>query len=362
MAAKLDAFSRSNRSHRAWISVAAEVPIVDVVILFNEPTLAREHPDFAQEAGVLESVAAFERALSSPGHRVRQIGITDSVATVIEGIIAKRPDVIVNLCEGFGGHTGGEAHWAGLLELLGVPYTGSPPECLALVRDKARTKWLLSGAGLSTAPFVCVQPGERLPRQPLSAWLNKGPLFVKPASEDASLGIGTESVVTDWPALERQVETVAARYGAVLIETYIDGREFNVGVIESPEIQCLPLAEIEFQVSDDLRWPIVTYQGKWASGSAADRATPVRCPAEVEPALADSIRAVALAAYRVTGCRDYARVDLRVDRSGNIFILEVNANPDAGPNAGLARMLRAAGIEYDSLVERLVAIAAARIS
>ena len=243
-----------------------------------------------------------------------------------------------------------------------MPYTGSPPECLGLVRDKARTKWLLKWTGLPTAPFVCSRSrANGCPASSrLSTWLANGPLFVKPATEDASLGIGPESVVTDWPALERQVETVAARYGAVLIEPYIDGREFNVGVIELPELQCLPLAEIEFQTSGNLRWPIVTYEGKWAADSAADRATPVRCPAEVEPALADAIRGAALAAYRVTGCRDYARIDLRVDRSGNIFILEVNANPDAGPNAGLARMLRAAGIEYDSFVERLVGTAAAR--
>jgi D-alanine-D-alanine ligase len=333
---------------------------LDIAILFNEPTLPPEHPDFMQEAGVLQSVAAFEESLIRPEHRVFRIEIADTVEPLIKTIAARRPDVIVNLCEGFAGHTGGEAHLAGLLELLGVPYTGSPPECLALVRDKARTKWLLSGAGLPTASFVCVQPGELLPKQPLSAWLNKGPLFVKPASEDASLGIGPESVVTDWPALKRQVETVAARYGAVLIEPYIDGSEFNVGVIELRELQCLPLAEIEFQTSGNLRWPIVTYDGKWASGSAADRATPVRCPAEVEPPLAESIRAAALAAYRVTGCRDYARIDLRVDRSGTIFILEVNANPDAGPKAGLARMLRAAGIEYKSFAERLFATAAAR--
>ena len=333
---------------------------MEIAILFNEPTLPPEHPDFVQEAGVLESVAAFEESLKPAVHRVFRIGIADSVEPVVKSIAARRPDVIVNLCEGFGGHTAGEAHLAGFLELLGVSYTGSTPECLALVRDKARTKWLLSGAGLPTAPFVCVQPGERLPKQPLSAWLNKGPLFVKPAAEDASLGIGPESVVSDWPALERQVETVAARYGAVLVEPYIDGREFNIGVIEIPEPQCLPLAEIEFQVSDDLRWPIVTYQGKWAAGSSEDRATPVRCPAEVKPRLADAIRAAALAAYRVTGCRDYARIDLRVDRSDNIFILEVNANPDAGPKAGFARMLRVAGIEYDSFVERLIVTAAAR--
>ena len=270
--------------------------------------------------------------------------------------------MIVNYCEGFAGQTAGEPHLAALWELLRIPYTGSPPECLALVRDKAHTKWLLAGAGLPTASFVRVDAGEPPPREPLTTWLADGPLFVKPAAEDASLGIAAESIVADWPALSRQVESVTARYGNALVERDIDGREFNVGVIALAELQCLPLSEIEFRIGEKLPWPIVTYAGKWEPGSAADRSTPVRCPADVDPGLAATIRRIALAAYRLTGCRDYARVDLRVDRGGNVFILEVNANPDAGPKAGLARALQAAGIGYDDFIERLVATAARRES
>lgn len=331
-----------------------------VAIVFNEPTLPSEHSEYEQEAGVLESVAAFADALRRRGHSVCEIGLGDSMVPTIDRIANETPGVIVNLCEGIGGDTACEAHFAAVLETLRMPYTGCPPECLELVRDKARTKWLLRGAGLPTAPFVRIEPGDGVPRQPLEEWLDHGPLFVKPADEDASLGIGPESVVTDRSALARQIEHVAARYGAVLVEPYIDGREFNVGIIELPKMHCLPLAEIEFQTDGGLKWPIVTYEGKWNMGSAADRATPVRCPANLEPRLADAIRDVAIRAYRATGCRDYARIDLRVDRAGNIFILEVNANPDAGPNAGLARMLAAAGIGYDDFVERLVDTAANR--
>ncbi|HEY2146916.1 MAG TPA: hypothetical protein VGH32_03200 [Pirellulales bacterium] len=334
--------------------------MMHIAIVFNEPTLPSEHSDYEQEAGVLESVTAFEATLRRRGYSVCEIGLGGSIVPTIDRIANERPGVVVNLCEGIGGHTAGEAHFAALLETLRIPYTGCPPECLGLVRDKACTKWLLRGAGLPTTPFVRIELGETVPRQPLEVWLAGGPLFVKPSDEDASLGIGPESVVTDWPALELQVERVAARYGAVLVEPYIDGREFNVGIFELPDLKCLPLAEVEFQTGGGLKWPIVTYEGKWAAGSAADRATPVRCPADIEPQLADRIREAALGAYRVTGCRDYARVDLRVDRAGNIFILEVNANPDAGPNAGLARMLAAAGISLDDFVERLVVTAAAR--
>ena len=364
---------------------------MDVAILYNEPVLPPEHGDFQQEAGVLESVAAFEGALGGSGHEVWRLGVGNSVQAVLERLSHRRPQVIVNFCEAFAGQTVGEPHLAALFELLAIPYTGSPPECLALVRDKARTKWLLAGAGLPTAPFVLLTPGDPLPKQPLATWLANGRLFVKPAAEDASLGISQESVVSNWPALERQIEHVS-KYGNVLVEPYIDGREFNIGVIALikgfrtlfpprtdedatashkknssdplfvplPELECLPLAEIEFRTGSDTRWPIVTYDGKWSAGSAADRATPVRCPADVDGALADRIRKTALAAFRITGCRDYARVDLRVDRAGNIFILEVNANPDAGPNAGLARALGAAGIEYRDFVLQLVATAAAR--
>lgn len=333
-----------------------------VQVIFNRPTLQSDDPDSAQESGVVESVAASAAALQGRGHHVSEMTIRESIAPFLEGIADDRPDVIVNLCEGFAGNTAGEAHFAAVLETLRIPYTGSPPECLGLVRNKARTKWLLRGAGLPTAPFVRIEAGDGAPRQPLVEWLAQGPLFVKPADEDASLGIGPESVVTDWPALTRQVGHVASRYGAVLVEHYIDGREFNVGIIELPDLQCLPLAEIEFQSGTGLKWPIVTYEGKWTTGSSADLATPVRCPANVEARLADAIRDVAIRAYRATGCRDYARIDLRVDRAVNVFILEVNANPDAGPKAGLARMLAAAGIAYDDFVERLVSTAAARRS
>ncbi len=324
---------------------------------------------------MLESVAAIETALGDSGHEVWRLGAADSVEEIVNRLSERRPQVIVNFCEAFAGATAGEAHLAALFELLGIPYTGSPPECLALVRDKARTKWLLAGAGLPTAPFVLLQPGDSLPEQPLSTWLKSGPLFVKPAAEDASLGISQESAVADWPALERRTEYVS-QYGALLIEPFIDGREFNVGVIALRHVgeslrdsrtasrndaaTCLPVAEIEFKTSADNRWPIVTYDGKWSTDSDADRATPVRCPANVDESLAERIRDAALAAFQITGCRDFARVDLRVDRAGGIFILEVNANPDAGPNAGLARALTAAGIEYRDFALRLAATAAER--
>jgi D-alanine-D-alanine ligase len=334
---------------------------VDVLVLYNAPTLPPDDQDFASEAGVLESVEAVVFALSRAGHRVRQSPAGDSPAELLLKLeMGGDVDVIVNLCEGFGGLPAAEPHVAGLLELGGAAYTGSPPDCLSLARNKARTKWLLRGAGLPTAEFLLVGRGDSLDRRAAEELLQRGPAIVKPAAEDASLGLGSDSVVADLPALEQQVRAVHGRYGDALVEQFIAGREFNVGIVALPKPVALPLAEIEFQSDPSLRWPIVTYDAKWATGSGADRATPVRCPADVDAGLAARIQSIGLRAFQLTGCRDYARVDIRVDQAGQPFILEVNANPDLGPSAGLARAVRASGMDYDAFIARLVETARGR--
>ncbi len=334
---------------------------LDVLLLYNEPTLPADDPDWAAEAGVLESVEAVSAALLARGHRVRTLAVGSSPAELLTQLAhLAPPDVVFNLFEGLSGVGRGESEIAGLLELLEHPLTGSPAECLALVRDKARTKWLLAGAGLATPAFELIGEADAIDSARLAELLADGPLFVKPAHEDASQGIGPDSIVSDTPALIRQIETVRGRYKAVLVERFIVGREFNAAVIALPDAELLPLAEIEFTGPEPPGWRIVTYEAKWAAGSAADRSTPARCPARVDPATAQQIGRIALAAFRLTGCRDYARVDLRMDAAGQVFVLEVNANPDIGPGGGFFRSLGVAGFTYEDFVERLVQNAFAR--
>lgn len=328
-----------------------------VLLLSNAPVLSSDHPDFASEAGVDDSLQAFAVALRAHGHEFRSLALGSSVQPLLTVVDDFRPEVLVNFCESFAGRVEAESYLAGFLELLPVPYTGSSPETLALVRRKDRTKWLLQGAGLPTAKFWLVPKSNPLPEAELRAALDQGALFVKPAGEDASLGISDSSVVESYERLIAQVAEVRDRYGDVLIERYIDGREFNIAIIALPEIEILPLAEIRFA---DLPWPIVTYDAKWTPGTPGFEGTPVDCPAQLSPELADRIRETARAAFELTGCRDYARVDLRVDRSDQVFVLEVNPNPDLSPDAGFARALRAAGIDYADFVERLISVAAAR--
>lgn len=328
---------------------------LDVLVLYNEPSLPADHPDWAAEAGVLESVEAVEAALVQYGHRVRRHGVGPRVEDVLDHLAGVAPaDVVFNLFEGFSGVGRGEAEVSGLVELLGFPMTGSGAESLALVRDKARTKWLLAGAGLPTAEFRLIRADEPVPVDSCRDLLAAGPLIVKPAHEDASQGIGPESIVHDASALERQVATIRERYGAVLVERFIAGREFNAAVIDLGQPELLPLAEIEFSGPGEPGMQIVTYDAKWIADGEADRATPARCPANVDEATAVRIHEVALAAFRLTGCRDYARVDMRTDSQGRVYILEVNGNPDIGPSAGLARAIRTAGYDYAELVNRMV--------
>ena len=150
-----------------------------------------------------------------------------------------------------------------------------------------------------------------------------------------------------------RVARVRAAYGPrVLVEAYLPGREFNVGVLALPEPEPLPVAEIVYDRPPGC-WPILTYAAKWAPGSAEDLSSPALCPAQVEPALAERLGRLALPALRATGCRDYSRVDFRLDARGAPMILEVNPNPDLDPAVGPARAIRAAGRDYAATVADL---------
>jgi D-alanine-D-alanine ligase len=326
-----------------------------VLILYNEPVLPPGHPDAESEHEILETVDVVAGHLKQAGYQVGRLGVQRDPAVLLDGLRAERPDVVFNLFEGLADHYETEAHVAGLLEWLGVPFTGCPSQAMVLARNKHGAKLLLRGAGLPTPAFFVV---ERLPV--LSCPL-KWPVIVKPANQDASIGLDQGSVVTDLERLNRRVGYLLERYGPpVLIEQFIAGREFNVGLIEAPQLRVLPLAEILFLEKDPSVWPIVTYDAKWKPGSRDYEATPPSYPAKVSPRLAARLAALAEQAFRLFGCRDYARVDFRVSPAGKPYVLEVNANPDFSPTAGLAGGLAAAGITHAQFTLALVHNALAR--
>jgi D-alanine-D-alanine ligase len=320
-----------------------------VAVLFNAPSLPPDHPDSASEADVVEVARVVAEGLVRQGFDAWPLPASPPIGKVLGQLANPSPDVVFNLIEGFAGSSGGEAHVTGMLELLGLPYTGCPPEAQALCHSKAKTKAVLQGMGLPTARFAVVRSDEPIPRYP-GPW----PTILKPEAEDASLGIDQSSVADSPEAIVEGVARLRVSHGGdVLIEAYLPGREFNVGVLALPDPVALPLAEILYRVPAG-SWPILTYAAKWAPGSAEDLASLPLCPAEVEPGLADRISRLAIEAFRVTGCRDYARVDFRLDAGGAPMILEVNPNPDIGPSAGWARALRASGRDYEGTLAGLV--------
>jgi D-alanine-D-alanine ligase len=176
------------------------------------------------------------------------------------------------------------------------------------------------------------------------------PTICKPAAEDASVGVEQRSVARTMRALTARVDAMLELWDEVLVQRYVDGREINVAILGDT---VLPISEIDFAAMPRGMWRIVTYQSKWAVGSEEDVGATPRCPADLPPKLAAEVRRVALAAWKLVGGEGYGRIDMRIDNAGQPWILEVNANPDIAPDAGLARMASVAGIEYPALVRTM---------
>ncbi|HJT77008.1 MAG TPA: hypothetical protein VJ739_07365 [Gemmataceae bacterium] len=299
-----------------------------VLVLYNEPVLPAGHPAFASEHEIVETAESAAHTLADAGFEVRSLGVGADPTVLLTELRRERPDVVFNLFEGLATHTGTEATVVGLLEWLGVPCTGSPSAALALALDKSRTKHLLHGAGLPTPAFLAVE------QLPVPAWSHGWPAIVKPARQDASVGIEQASVVTSPEQLARRCAWVLERFGPpVLVEQFIPGREFHVHVLEEVvlpggrSLLLLPLAEIVFLEEGEGYWPIYSYDAKWAPGSREYETTPLRSPVTLDAAPMGRLTEIARAAFDLLGCRDYARLDVRMTGGGEFFVLEVNPNP-----------------------------------
>ena len=258
---------------------------------------------------------------------------------------ARRADLVFNLCEGINGHARFEDFVVGTLELTGVPFTGCRTWPTSVCHRKHVANTLLSSAGLPVPAFMVAQANKAGAEFPL-------PAIVKPAAEDASVGIDNGSVCTSKRALKKRVAQMLEQFEEVLVQEYIPGREFNVGFVGK---RMLPIAEIRFDTLPDGTWPIVSYAAKWIEGSPEDEGTVPICPAELDPDLASRLGQIARTAWEhLSDGEGYGRVDIRLSADGQPYVLEVNPTPDLSSNAGLARMGRAFGWGYDDLVMQIV--------
>jgi D-alanine-D-alanine ligase len=314
-----------------------------------------------KESTIVETVGdemrAIRLALREKGYQVRVVNLEDDLDHLILTVRSFRPDAILNLVEIFADDPILESAIAGLFDLLGVPYTGATPLCLATCQRKFRTKVMLAAEGVPTPRHRLVE------RLPLPRRLGLGyPLIVKPVREDASGGVNRESVVYDRSALEKRVAWVLEHFAQpALIETYIHGREIHAAVMGNDPPRVLPLMEVLFEDGGPREPQILSYDAKWDPESrdfySFETVVP---PRRLPPGVARRIRDIALRSYRCLGCRDYARVDMRLDAEGNPFVLEVNPNPDLVSGTGFMACGEAGGRSFAEILSEIVEMAIAR--
>lgn len=296
----------------------------------------------AADASIISTVAVVEASLASEGNEIVRVPVHPD-AKWIDRLRRARVDLVFNLCESIDGVAALEPPVISVLELLSLPYTGSSSWTTSLTLRKHIVNAALDRVGLPVPKFAVVRRGGAIPAVGF-------PAICKPAAEDASIGIEQRSVVRTTRALTERVGAMLERWDEVVVQRYVDGREVNVGILGDVT---LPISEIDFGNMPKGMWRIVTYRSKWEGGSDEDLGSAPRCPARLPASVASQLRKIAMAAWRIVGGTGYGRVDMRIDERGRPWILEVNANPDISPDAGLARMARVAGIEYGSLIRKV---------
>jgi len=248
-----------------------------------------------------------------------------------------------------------------MLEMLQIPYLGSDPLTLTVCLDKARAKEILSYHGVPTAPFSVVRSMEEFEDARV-----KFPVIVKPLHEGSSKGIYNSCVVRNTEELEREVRILLATYGQpAIVEQFLSGREFTIALLGNGDhVRTLPIVEIKFDALPPGVNPIYSYEAKWIWDTTENPLEIFACPADLEADLQDEIETICKDTYRVLNCRDWSRIDVRLDANGKPHILEINPLPGILPrpedNSCFPKAARAAGLSYNQLINSVLDIAMER--
>jgi D-alanine-D-alanine ligase len=287
------------------------------------------------------------------GHDVHCLGVLDSLTELRSAVADWKPEIVFNLLEEFDGIVTYDQHVVAFLELLRQQYTGCNPRGLLLSRDKSLSKQLLAYHRIPTPLFSVFRRGQRIqvPRR------LKFPLFVKSTVEDASLGIAQASVVEDVAKLKERIAFVHEQVGSdALVEEFIDGRELYVGVLGNERLTRLPVWEMVFGSMPASLASIATRKVKWDKRYQEKYGITTRAAEDLPAPVLASLDKMSRRIYRALGLSGYARMDFRVKADGTVSVLEANANPNLEAAEDLAESARAAGIPYDELLERIIAL------
>jgi D-alanine-D-alanine ligase len=301
-----------------------------------------------------------EQALRAGGHESRRVMVDASVDPLVHDLMSDRPDLVINLAESFAGKSALESNIAALLNLLDLRYTGSSPAGLLVAGDKTLSKKVLVFHGIKTPQFATVYRG-------MVDWAGdvKFPLIVKPPQEDASLGITHRSIVRDVRELLEMIAELQSEYQQpALAEEFVEGREFYVGVLGNANARALPVIEMDFSTFPADKPRIASWAAKWGddgdSKGAEFEGTRSIFPEHLPDKLREKMEKVAVDAFHALRLRDYARVDLRVTESGEVYVIEVNPNCYLEAKSEFARAAERDGLSYDALIAQIVELAAAR--
>jgi D-alanine-D-alanine ligase len=303
-----------------------------------------------------ESFQAMEklmRELQREGHTVIPVCLEDAN---LAGLLAGYPPeeyLVFNWCEEIPGAPHSAAKVARCLEDLGFTFTGADSQALVLAQDKRLVKRVLHRSGVPTPAWKIYETGAR------NGW-ERFPAIVKPAFEHCSFGVTREAVVRSPQELHQRIEFVLREFSQpALVEEFVDGRELHVTVIGNGTLHVLPPAEMDFSAFEDVCDRLCTYESKFDPQSAPYNEIQLHLPAPLTPDELARLEQTALAAYRATSCRDYARLDIRL-RDGIFYVLDVNPNADFSPDTSLALAAEVAGYSYGQLGSWLVNLAAQR--
>ncbi len=302
-----------------------------------------------------ETISAVEHALSSLGEVIR----LEASVNFPERLRAERPDIVFNMAEGLRG-VNRESHVPAMCEFFGIPYSGSDPFTLSLCLDKARAKECLAYHGIPTAPFQLVHDASS------HSGALRFPVFVKPVHEGSSKGITERNYCRTPSEMREQVAFLLDRYRQpVLIEEFLTGAEFTCAVLgNGGDAHVLPIVGMNFDVLPSGSLPVYGFEAKWLWDRPEQPLEIFECPARIDEALRCTIERVVLAAYHVLGCRDWSRIDVRLDAAGVPNVVEVNPLPgilpDPADNSCFPKAARAAGMSYDELIQTCVRHAADR--
>jgi D-alanine-D-alanine ligase len=305
-------------------------------------------------------LSQLEDALRAGGHEPRRVVVDSAVEPVVRTLVDDRPELVFNLAESFAGKSALESNIAALLNLLDLRYTGSSPAGLLVAGDKTLSKKVLRFHGIRTPEFATVYRGA-------VDWAGEVqfPLIVKPPQEDASLGITQKSIVHDVKELLEKIAELQSEYQQpALAEQFIEGREFYVGVLGNANARALPVIELDFSKYPTDRPRIASWEAKWGDEGdekgAEFEGTQSVFPENLPDDLRERLHKAALDAFHALRLRDYARVDMRVNEAGEVYVIEVNPNCYLEAKSEFARAAEKDGLSYDALVAQIVELASAR--